>query len=78
MAYNLGFWQELLLPISLYVILGPGRTVILEGVSSAYHSLCSPQSGPHAIWDMRFIHLGDCILEVRLLLSFEIGFNDIA
>ena len=39
--------------ISLYEVLGAGRGQfgILEGVSFAYLTLCSPRSGPRAIWN---------------------------
>ena len=39
--------------ISLYVVLRAGRGQFgnLEGVSIAYFTLCSTQSGPCAIWD---------------------------
>ena len=39
--------------ISRYEVLGAGRGQfgILEGVSFAYLTLCSPRSGPRAIWN---------------------------
>ena len=39
--------------ISLYVVLRADRGKFgnLDGVSIAYLPLCSPQSGPRAIWD---------------------------
>ena len=52
-AVNLGFWREFLLPILFHIVLEVGRAQfgILAGVSFAHLTLCSPQSGPGAIWD---------------------------
>ena len=52
-ADNLVFCRGFLLPTSLYVVLRADRAqfVILVGVSNVYLTLCSPQSGPWAIWE---------------------------
>ena len=53
-ACNLGFWQELLLPIPLNVFLGVDREQfgIVEGVSNVYLTLYSLRSGPWAICEL--------------------------